>query len=356
MKRKMADFASNGIQTVVGTAAVGLVVAYYAPPSRRLLAGVLTALLATFAAFSPYGGSVALAAGVAAGTWAVLQQILPDNRDPTTAAAGSGRSDFKVTTPIFEGTINAAVNQNKRYSTSNPLKDYFRNLPASSNRGGGAEFSYSLWVMFEKGATDADLQGATLFMRGIDKKFAWIEKSSAGDESKSAEYAITCPRVSFDTARRIRVDVNTNERIQNVLLFGAEEARRPYRRNILSLLPGHFVMLTFTFKDHFDRLRAEPRGFSVSMFVNNELYDTKWGQGSLRVPDAPLIVLPQSDGKTIKDCTLADLTYYNWALSAADVFAAHAKGHSTSPAQDVNLRRDLKLTGYNTNDLYNFGG
>ena len=283
----------------------------------------------------PDGGQVNVAIAMGLLAYTVLGMVGMDKDLPGTVVRQRER------VRLFEGIMTAKSNIGKTYNTFDPTSPSYKRLPRSVNRMGGAQFSYSFWMMFERGLDDSQVAGKTIFMRG-DKRHFRPRVSTAEDpgvpdrdyfaDGGGMDYTIACPRVSFVTANQLAVDVNTDRELRTRFLVGSDESSVDMRKNALSLIPGHFALMTFVFEDNVG-IDSFERGIRMKFYLNDRLYHTSTSPGALRQNTGPLHLFldAEPDGNEGLDrCKVADLTYYNYALEDRDVAAAYGRGFTNS--------------------------
>ena len=271
----------------------------------------------------------------------------------------------RETVKIFRGVMNAKANAARSYNTYDPTSPTYKRLPRSVNRMGGAQFSYSFWLMFDRGVADDEVAGRTLFMRGDARHYSPMVSTSDDKDlprgryfgDAGADYAIACPRVSFLAANRMAVDINTDRDLRSRFVVGSSEPAVEMRKNALSLIPGHFTLFTVVFEDNVG-VDSFERGIRCRFYINDQLYHTGTAPGALRQNEGPLHLFldPTPDTRVgIDACRMADLTYYNYALEDKDVAGLYARGFENSEAKDDKqvFDKDVRLvmSAYNKMDL-----
>jgi hypothetical protein len=354
----MSGAGTDLLLNIAAAALVYMVILAYAKEDWvRLTAVAYTALLIVLLIVRT-GGQINAGLALALLSYVLLQLISPD--DEKKLDASDSKSSGAQDVAIFDGVMNARLVGATAYNTFDPIDARFRLLPPSVNRMGGTQFSYSMWVMFDRGLSNAGVAGKTLFLRGDDTKYdPQIAANGANGETgeltasralfDGGDYAIVCPRVSFLSANQIAVDLNTDRRLRERFVIGNSEESLDSRKNAISLIPGSFAQLTFVFRDNVDISNFE-RGIRVSFYLNDTLYDSFVADGSMRLNEGKLFVLP--DGLT--DCSLADFTYHNYALSPEAVARRYSAGFNKFSYVKSKASVPLVTTAYNTNDLYNY--
>nr|WRJ69591.1 putative concanavalin A-like lectin/glucanase domain-containing protein [Oceanusvirus sp.] len=271
----------------------------------------------------------------------------------------------RETVRIFEGVMTAKANVARSYNTYDPTSTTYKRLPRSINRMGGAQMSYSMWIAFDRGMSDEDVAGKTLFMRGDDKHYSPMTSNSDEKDvpqdayfpGSGSDYTIACPRVSFLKANQLAIDVNTDRELRHRFVVGSSDPSVEMRKNALSLIPGHFTLFTIVLEDNVG-IDSFERGIRCKFYINDQLYHTGTAPGALRQNDGPLHLFldPTPDTKTGLDgCMMADMTYYNYGLEDKDVAALYARGFVNTAFKDRNSMFDkdvrLVMSPYNKLDI-----
>lgn len=255
---------------------------------------------------------------------------------------------------IFSGIMTAKTNIGRTFNTYDPTSPSYKRLSRSINRMGGAQFSYSFWIMFERGVSDEAVAGKTIFMRGDSRQFKPMKSTADLKDTPDSyyfeggsDYTIACPRVSFVTANQLAVDINTDRDLRKRFLVGSKDTVVEMRKNAISLVPGHFALMTFVFEDNVG-IDSFERGVRMRFYLNDKLYHTSTTPGAIRQNDGPLhMFLDKSpDGREgIDNCRVADLTYYNYALDDGDVASIYGNGYVNKEAQTMYgvLDKDIRL-------------
>lgn len=356
----MLGAGTDLLLNIASAALVYMVIFVYAKDEWVRLTSVAYTVLLIVLLIVHSGGQVNAGLAMALLGFVLLQLLSPEDEKKLEQRDRKSASAQDVV--IFNGVMTANLTGRAAYNTFDPSDAKYVVLPPSVNRMGGTQFSYSVWVMFDRGLSDGGVSGKTLFMRGDDTKYspklaAPSKSGEPGDmgtakslfDEYALDYAIACPRVSFLSANQIAVDVNTDRRLRERFVIGNRDESLNTRKNAISLIPGSYALLTFVFRDNVDINNFE-RGIRMSFYLNDTLYDSFVAEGSLRLNEGKLFVIP--DG--LKDCSIADLTYHNYALSPNAVARRYRAGfnkYSYTKSRDATT---LVTSAYNHNDLYNY--
>ncbi|AUF82176.1 putative concanavalin A-like lectin/glucanase domain-containing protein [Tetraselmis virus 1] len=304
------------------------------------------------------GGQVNVAIALGLFAHAFLSWISKDNDNPNSLIKQ------RETVKVFTGIMTAQAQVGTAYNTYDPTSSTYKRLPRSINRMGGAQFSYSFWLMFEQSINDDDVRNKTLFMRGDSHHYSPMVSQSDNKDlpvdkyfEKGSDYTIACPRVSFLTANKMAIDINTDRELRHRFVVGSSDPSLALRKNALSLIPGHFVLFTVVLEDNVG-IDSFEKGVRCKVYINDQLYHTGTTSGSLRENNGPLhLFLDETpEGTTsIPHCKMADLTYYNFALEDKDVASVYSQGFNDSNYMEYstvyNKDKKLKMSAYNKLDI-----
>lgn len=339
---------------VVLNVAAGVMVAVLIATSVRAdwvrFSAVAYAVLFVVLFLVPDGGQVNVGLAIGLLAYALLGMVGTDKDLP------GGVVQNRERVRVFEGIMTTKANIGKTYNTYDPTSTSYKRLPRSINRMGGAQFTYSFWIMFERGVADHHVAGKSILLRGDKQHFQPREstdvdptmpESNYFKEGNGRDYTIACPRISFVTANQLAVDVNTDRELRARFLVGSDKTEEEMRKNALSLVPGHFAMFTFVFEDNVG-IDSFERGIRMKFYLNDRLYHTATAPGALRQNEGPLHLFldAEPDGNEgIDNCRVADLTYYNYAQEDREVAAAYGKGFTNTEFKDANsiYGKDVRL-------------
>lgn len=264
-----------------------------------------------------------------------------------------------IDVPIIKGWVLTRNFTNKKFNTYNPISTNYIELPKSVNRVGGAQFSYSMWIRLDNVAQE-NLGSRVIFVHG-DPNMYEMTKTMGNDKTKMVDFAIKCPLVKFaPNGKDIIVQVNTtldiNQEARIPTVKSPDEAQR---HNVFSLIPTKFVLWTFVFEDDVLVGNVHESGCLFKFYVNDFAYYTQRFKGTLRLNKGTFSVLPLvGNDKPIENGYIADLTYYNRALTPLDAKSIMAKGPRDKRFDEYNnnapFNEPLYITEYNKLDIYNW--
>ena len=258
-----------------------------------------------------------------------------------------------VKTVLFKGWVETNGFTNKQYNTHNVFSTNYQKLPHSMNKMGGAQFSYTLWVKLND-LSASNVADKVLFLHGDKNRYAYT--TSVGNLTQNhVGNVVKCPLVKFgDSADTLMVEFNTTTEVSATAeISKVKSFDETIRHNVFSLMPGKWVLFTFTFED--DRRYGEHEdGVVFKFYVNDILYHTQRYAGALRLNQGDLSILPTV---AIADGYLADLTYYNYALELDAiknvVRAGPSKIRYNDLAGDPSFNQPLYLSQYNKLEIAN---
>lgn len=274
-------------------------------------------------------------------------------------------------TSLLDGWAGPAFLQELNFNTVNPFVENYRRISRSMNLSGGAQFTYQFWIKVEE-ASDAHFKDLVLLHKGDIKKYQIGYYSQ--DTANPAEYKlkvrlpsdrwISCPQIKFgESFRDIRVRFNTNNDIYNEVAITMDPEGEPSsRKNLLSLLPVNWTMLTFVFEDNYSITENAENGIRFTFYINDMPY---WSESASSYPPFRNDAIKQNDGNlyllpgakaSSEFLKMGNIKYYNYALSQQDVKAAFTQGPPTFEAKATETKafKPSYLSSLNKVDIYNF--
>jgi len=259
----------------------------------------------------------------------------------------------RIRSPIFNGWVTTSLFVGRVYNTFNEHLTYYRDLPRSVNKDGGAQFSFTLWVKFDD-TSDDNLKNKVIFSYGDPNQYLISRTIDDKKVETMYDYIIKCPLVKFsNNAKNIIIEYNTNENISNsAMIERVSSLDETKRHNIMSVMPGKWMMWTIVFSDN-TKKESLQKGVEVRMYVNEFLHYSSYFEGSLRLNKGYLYILPEP----IKAGFMQDLTYYNYALDPFEVMAIYNRGPTNKPYTDLendpSFNRPPYITEYNKLEIHN---
>eukprot|EP00873_Tetraselmis_striata_P026948 jgi/Tetstr1/447212/TSEL_034649.t1 len=355
MASPLNDLTLNILSSII----VSVIIATHARRDLIFLSFIVYAMYFTISFFVPGGGQLNAAIAISAVLYAVFAWTTADMVKTTPSSFVSQYE--KV--PIFEGSVVMNAHTHKVFDTYDPQNPNYRRLSVSQNRMGGAQFSYSFWVNFG-GAIDSSIAGKTIFMRGDKRKYSpYIKAKGASSFQKyfqnveGSDVTIACPRVYFKSENTLGIQVNTDRELLFEAEVGSAYSNHHARKNMLSLIPRHWALITVIVEDNVP-INDFENGIAIKTYVNDTLYGTSVSQGSLRMNNGALHILGGDQWPA--DSRMSDLIYYNYALSDSEVRRIFNAGPDTSVSDSMNAlggrkRNDkLQVGDYNKMDIHNY--
>lgn len=264
-----------------------------------------------------------------------------------------------IDAPIIKGYVMTRSFTNKQFNTYNPLASNYIELPKSVNKLGGSQFSYTVWLRLDD-VSQTNLGGKVIFLHG-DANLYEMTKEVNGERQALVDFAIKCPLVKFaPNGKDIIIEVNTTQNItERAIMPTVRTPDEPMRHNVFSLIPMKFVMWTLVFEDDVLHGHSHESGTVFRFYVNDFLYYTKRFKGTLRLNNGLLHILPLiGNDKPIENGYLADMTYYNRALTTLEIRRIMAQGVRKERYDDMGgnapFNEPLYITEYNKLDIYNW--
>lgn len=273
----------------------------------------------------------------------------------------------RESTTIVDGWIGAGRLANVSYNTINPFTEDYMKIGKSINTHGGAQFTYQFWIRMEDVGYDA-LKNQIILMKGSNKKYklGYYNPQTLGliEQPFSNEYLIKCPLIKFgDNHKELVVEFNTNKDISySSKIQMKTDADPSSKRNALSLLPLGWYLFTFVFEDTFSALETTEIGSKFTFYLNDFPYhivsassDARLRNNFIKQNEGGLHILP--DMKNPNDfIKLANIKYYNYAITPKEISKLFEKGPPKHAANDVKntIPKPAYLSAYNKMDIYNF--
>lgn len=234
---------------------------------------------------------------------------------------------------IQKGNASSAVLAKTRFNTVFPFyKGNFVKIPQSVNGTTGTSFTYQFWMKVND-PKDENFKDLILLLKGEDKKYKVGYYNTSGDMSllpnktDGPKHMIKCPLIKFkDSYKNLVVELNTNKhpdvQIEINMDKNDSDARR---RNLLSLLPLDWFLMTFVFEENYSQTEGTENGIRFTFYINDIPFHTSSGSTDallrnnfIKQNDGDLFILPNHDAKT-DILTMNDIKYFNYAKTDAMV-------------------------------------
>jgi hypothetical protein len=342
--------------TVLFSVVVGLVVFAFVLPSVKRKYGTYLSNRAT----------MEVCAGV---IWTMLLYIIVVVilRVRTIAVFPSAVVKPKQTTVIVKGYAPLSYFKNRVYNTYDSLADNFRLIGRSVNTHGGAQLTYRFWVRIND-VDDKYYKNMIVMNKGDEGRYkiGLYHKNTNAFHSTLSDGSrlVMGPMIQFvDSYRHMRIHFNTNKNPLthiDVRMDGGS-GDDVTRKNVMSLLPNTWSMLTFILEDGRNDGGAE-NGIQFQFWLNDFPYqvtdassDRALYMNTLVSNDGNLHLFPNDAMMNGHAAHFGDFTYHNYALNAAQIRDAYRKGPPRKPAENE-LKRDngSMITAFNKIDVYNY--
>lgn len=269
---------------------------------------------------------------------------------------------------VINGTLNAGENASTRgfnsWNTTLPFSQNYLPIRPSVNIKGGAQFTYSFWLFV---GLPEDAIGKTIVLKGDAQSYMYSLQERRidlkdktmkpyGQSVNKNERVVMCPMISFgDAEMEFVVTFNTFHNMHEKLhVKKIRDDNNMFRNNLISLFPRQWMRITVVFEDNVPINDFED-GISVRFYIGDILYTSGRFSSALRQNMGDLYLFP--DDIPIKDCKIADVKYYNYALSDE---AIRQEGLKKPNLQSASLSSsasmplsDLALSDYNRLDIFN---
>lgn len=275
----------------------------------------------------------------------------------------------KEITLVVDGYAGPSTLKNYAFNTVNPYVDNFKRIARSVNRIGGASFTYQFWLRVDE-PDDTLFNKRIIFVKGDTRQYKVGYYNKVGDTSFTmknrlgSDYHINCPMISFGSSyREIVVSFNTTNDIRTQIRINMNSTDDPSsRKNLLSMLPMRWMLMTFIFEDNVSLTNSFENGIKFSFYANDIPYWSETASSSaalyqnmIKQNDGDLFFVPDF-GNTSDFFKIGNFRYYNYAVSSNDITSTFNVGPPTYSAS-ANGRKDTGksiLTAVNKLDIYNY--
>lgn len=272
-------------------------------------------------------------------------------------------------TLILDGFSGPGYLKESNFNTLNPYTETYKRIPKSVNMKGGAEFTYQFWIKVED-TSETYYKDLIILMKGVNQKYkVGLYDKPVGESyyklerAEPDDYWVACPLIKFGNSYKdFVVRFNTNNFYGTEVRIVSDESADPSsRKNLLSLLPVNWTLLTFVFQDNFSSLDNTENGIMFTMYVNDVLYwqinpsvNPDLRNNFLRQNDGNLFLLPNATS-TNEFMQLGNVKYFNYAVPHAEVKTTYQNGPPTYGAQvKSNTIKPAYLSALNKIDIYNY--
>lgn len=267
---------------------------------------------------------------------------------------------------IISGSIsageNASVGGFNSWNTTLPFSPNFMPIRPSVNTKGGAQFTYSFWLYV---GLPEDAIGKTILIKGDKETYSYTLQERRmdlkdktmkphGPKLDKRDRVVMCPMISFgDAEMEFVITFNTFHNMHEKMhIRKIKDDNNMLRNNLTSLFPRQWMRITVVFEDNVPINDFED-GIRVRFYVGDILYSSGTFASALRQNRGDLFIFP--DDVTIKDCKIADVKYFNYALSddAIRKFGLQKPNLQSAATSSTTTVANLGLSDYNRLDIYN---
>ena len=256
-------------------------------------------------------------------------------------------------TIIIDGYADSSQLAYMSYNTITPFANNSLSIIPSSNKKGGAQFTYSLWINTKSGK-DEEYMRKPIFLRGEAAKYTYkVMDTLTGITNTETDYVAFSPMLCFgETSLDFVVRFNTaNNMNEKLVVSRLNDPNNLYRQNLLSLYNGKWALLTIVFEDNIP-LNDFENGLSVKFYINEQLYDSGTYPTMMRQNNGNLYLFPEG---AIAGCMISNFMYYNYALGVTQIMDNYRAGPSNKSTASVtkSFISPLMLSDKNRLDIYN---
>jgi hypothetical protein len=278
-------------------------------------------------------------------------------------------------TMIVNGYAPASYLIGRRYNTINMFSSNFMKIGRSVNTQGGAQFTYQFWIRIDD-PNDKFFKDLVLLLKGDDRKYKMgvydkdkltlikrIPEKQPGSMEDQADIMIRCPLIKFvDSYRRMRVQFNTANNPLTTIDINMDPNKGIDRRNILSLLPLNWYLMTFVFQDNVSYTNMKENGINFQFWLNDIAYQengannmTGLKNNMLKQNDGDLFLFPtMNDMSSGAFMRIGNIAYYNYALPVDEIRRTYRAGPPTTSALEQKKDNPAYLSAFNKIDVYNY--
>lgn len=233
-------------------------------------------------------------------------------------------------TIIRTGNATSAQLASTRMNTIFPYKKNFVKIPQSVQGTKGTQFTYQFWLKVNE--TDTQYyQNLVLLLKGDDKKYklGYYKQDGRLARTEPAKHMIKCPLIKFvDSYKHMAVEFNTNNHPDVVIDINfSANSEEDKRKNILSMLPLDWFMLTFVFEENFSIQEGTENGIKFSFYINDIPAQINSAStmpilrnNVLKQNDGDLYILPGFDS-AVNVLSMSDIRYFNYAKTDLEIKA-----------------------------------
>ena len=301
-----------------------------------------------------------------------------------------GQSDIRKEISILSGTYDLS-NSEVKYNTIDKTQSNFKDINASINQEGGAEYSYNYWLFIDQvelKKIDNGEKDIILFLKGekilyYNNKFNY---NCSNTNSTNNPVIITknpLVRLSGD-GKKIAVEYNNiyntesyqqGSMYKNCNRVSSSDAWTEKNKNMLGIYDIEFnskwFMVTIVMKEVSDSNNVlSINRASCKMYINGvklldkkveTKYDSKIYSATFKNNSSPFYINPLIDGKTTpygkvtvgSVLKIADIKYYNYSINDDMISSLYNKGFNNNVADTTPSNKLAKYSMVSIDDMEN---
>ena len=238
---------------------------------------------------------------------------------------------YKQKLLLIKGIISIDNNTPVIFNTTNINSNNYVKFYPSVNQDGGNQLSYSFWI----NKKNNNYMNRTLIHNGEENK--------------------PSPRISFgDNSRQLKIEFETRDK-------DGTNSRQAVIENQLLNITDHdnWYMITVVFKDYKDYKRNDfETGLELSVYLNDTLLDLKkYEDEILNLSELEFKVLPDAETSIPVSNVpgeMADIRYFNYALTHLDIVKLYNKGFNNEVFKTYfQLNKDITKQNIHKINMFN---
>lgn len=201
------------------------------------------------------------------------------------------------------------LNEEQRLNISQPNRPGYVPVRKSVNQMGGLQYSYSFWFLRETGWVPSN--DNIVLLAGDNTKYDY----SVGSAAYENKYAIFNPMIKLQN-NEVHVLINTLHNVRETVSTAPSA-----NSQTLTNAGATWTMITVVVEDNKSYDGFE-NGILVQIYVDNVLNMAKHIRSTLKSNHGDLFLYPASEmnaSQRISGCKIGNLSYFNYALSAANI-------------------------------------
>jgi len=276
----------------------------------------------------------------------------------------------KKEVPIFTGIFDFN-NAGWVFETYNKTSYSYKELSPSINQQGGAEYSYNFWLRINQNFSSTN--DIVLFLRGSKKQIPYLSDTNCAIVDKDKYIFVKNPMIRLKSdGTAIIVEYNTLTspdayRENGINLINCNGNWHDKNRGTLgihtmddNIYKENWFMLTLILKEtnpdddvlykNKTSCKIYINGINVLDRIVESPYNGSYGSSAMKHNRGPLYINPgdiladtNQDDRPIKkddDLKMADMSYFNYALTDAEILTLFKKGFNKATAVKVTTNTD----------------